>query len=92
MLAFLSAENENQQLEDLPLTNFCRWKISSVGKDKVYQWEFCKLKFTTTVVFVIKNQRIFPSEELAPTHSTIVIRGLSIHLFSFINEVGFSSK
>ena len=27
--------------------------------------------------------------ELAPTHSTIVIRGLSIHLFSFIDEVGF---
>ena len=83
-----SAENENQQLEDLPFI----WKTSSVGEDKVNQWEFCKLKFTTIVVFVIKNQRIFPSEELAPTHSTIVIRGLSIHLFSFINEVGFSSK
>ena len=37
-------------------------------------------------------QRIFPSEELAPTHSTTVIRGLSIHLFSFNNEVGFSSQ
>ena len=24
VLAFLSAENENQQLEDLPLANFCR--------------------------------------------------------------------
>ena len=83
-----SAENENQQLEDFPFI----WKTSSVGEDKVNQWEFCKLKFTTIVVFVINNQRIFPSEELAPTHCTIVIRGLSIHLFSFINEVGFSSK
>ena len=89
VLAFLSAENENQQLEDLPLANFCRWKISSVGKDKVYQWEFCKLKFTTIVVFVINIQRIFPSQELAPTHSTIVIQGLSIHLFSFIHKSAF---
>ena len=29
------------------------------------------------------------SQELASTHSTIAIRGLSIHLFSFINEIGF---
>ena len=83
-----SAENENQQLEDLPFTS----KTSSVGEGKVNQWEFCKWKYTTIVVFVINNQRIFPSEELVPTHCTIVIRGLSSHLFSFINEVGFSSK
>ena len=37
-------------------------------------------------------QRIFPSWESASTYSTIVIRGLSIHLFSFLNEVGFSSQ
>ena len=30
--------------------------------------------------------------ESAPTHSTIVIRVLSIHLFSFVNEVGFPSQ
>ena len=65
------------------------WKISSVGKDKVNQWEICKLKFTTIVVFVINIQRIFPSQELAPTHSTIVIQGLSIHLFSFIHKSAF---
>ena len=69
----------------LPFT----WKISSVGKDKVNQWEFCKLKFTTIVVFVIDIQRIFPSQELAPTHSTIVVQGLSIHLFSFIHKSAF---
>ena len=68
------------------------WKTSSVGKDKVNKWEFCKLKITTIVVFVIMIQRIFPSQELAPMHFTIVIRGLSIHFFSFINEVGFSSQ
>ena len=70
-----------------PLT----WKTSSVGKDKVNKWEFCKLKITTIVVFVTMIQCIFPSNELVPTHSTIVIRGLSIHIFSFINEVSFSS-
>ena len=37
------------------------WKTSSVGKDKVNKWEFCKLKITTIVVFVIMIQRIFPS-------------------------------
>ena len=37
-------------------------------------------------------QRIFSSLELAPTHSTTVIRGFSIHLFSFVYEVGFSSQ
>ena len=37
------------------------WKASSVGKDKVNKWEFCKLKITTIVVFVIMIQRIFPS-------------------------------
>ena len=66
------------------------WKTSSVCKDKVNKWEFFKLKITTIVVFVI--QPIFPSKESAPTHSSIVIRGLSIHLLSFLNEVGFSSQ
>ena len=63
VLAFLSAENENRQLEDLPLADIGRlpWKTSSVGKDKVNKWEFGKLKITTIVVFVIMIQRIFPS-------------------------------
>ena len=51
MLAFLLAENENQQMEDLPL--------ASVGKDKVNKWEFCNLKITTIFVFVIMIPRIF---------------------------------
>ena len=37
------------------------WKTSSVGKDKVNEWEFCKLKITTIIVFIIMIQRIFPS-------------------------------
>ena len=41
---------------------------------------------------VIMIRRIVPSLELAPTHSTIVTWGLSIHLFSFINVVSFSSQ
>ena len=41
----------------LPFT----WETSSVGKDKVNEWEFCKLKITTIIVFIIMTQRIFPS-------------------------------
>ena len=37
------------------------WKTSTVGKGKVNKWEFCKLKMTTIVVYVIVIQRIFPS-------------------------------
>ena len=36
----------------------------SVEKEKVNKWEFCKLKITNIVVFVIVIQRIFPFEEL----------------------------
>ena len=41
----------------LPFT----WETSFVGKDKVNEWEFCKLKITTIIVFIIMIQRIFPS-------------------------------
>ena len=60
MLAFLSAENENQQLEDLPLADFGRLpeRLSSIGKEKVNKWDFCKWKITTIVVFVIMIRRI----------------------------------
>ena len=63
VLAFLAAENENRQLEDLPLADFGRLpeRLLSVVKDKVNKWEFFKLKITTIVVFVIMIQRIFPS-------------------------------
>ena len=47
------------QLEDLSLAHFDR--LPSVGKDNVNEWEFCILKITTTVGFVIIIQRIFPS-------------------------------
>ena len=65
VLAFLSVENENRQLEDFPRADFGRLlgrlfnqKTSSVGKDKVNKLEFCKLKITTIVVFVVVIQRI----------------------------------
>ena len=63
VLAFLSAENENRQLEDLPLADFWSFtgKTSSVGKEQVNKWDICKLKTTTIVIFVIMIQRIFPS-------------------------------
>ena len=43
-----------------PFLPFTR-ETSSVGKDKVNEWEFCKLKITTIIVFIIMTQRIFPS-------------------------------
>ena len=85
VLAFLSAENENRQLEDLPLADFGRLPdrlLLSIRTNSINK----------NFVFVIMIRRIFPSEGLALTHPTIVTRGLSIHLFSFINEVGFSSQ
>ena len=73
-----------EQLEDLPLAHFGRLpeETSSVGKDKFNKWEVCKLKITTIVVFVIMIQRIFPSKELAPMHSTIVDSFIFIHWWS----------
>ena len=37
----------------------CTWKISSVGKDKVNNWEFCKLKITAIVVLLYDSTRFF---------------------------------
>ena len=60
VLAFLSAENENRQLEDLPLAYFGRLPerlLLSVRTKSINEnLEF----FTTIVVFVIIIQRIFP--------------------------------
>ena len=39
-MAFLTAENKNRQLEDLPLTDFGRVP----GKEEVFNCEFCELK------------------------------------------------
>ena len=64
-------------------------KISSFSKDKVDLWEIFTLKITPIVVFVA-IQRIVLSWALASTHFTILIRGMSIVLLSFVNEVGFS--
>ena len=62
-------------------------KTSSVGKDKVNKWDLFSWKLRPVLFFVIVIQHIFPV-----THSTIVIRGLSIHLLSFNNEVGLSRQ
>ena len=54
-MVFLAASSENWQLEELPEFYFgcVPEKISFVGKDKVINWEFCILKITPIVVFVI---------------------------------------
>ena len=52
-MVFLVAENENQQLKDLPQADFGREheNISLVGKEKVNNWEFCEKKATLIVCF-----------------------------------------
>ena len=49
VMAFLATENENRQLENLPL---CTWKTSPVDKDQVDDWEFCVLKITPIFLFL----------------------------------------
>ena len=59
--AFLAAESENRQMENLSQAHLAvTWKISSVGKDKVDEREYFALKVTSIIVFEIMIQRIFP--------------------------------
>ena len=90
-VAFIAAENENRQIEDLLQADFGRSpeRFFSIGKDKV---KFCKLKITPIVVFVIMIQRIFSSLALALTHCPIFILGLLILLLSFIKKVDSSCQ
>ena len=63
VLAFLSAENENRQLEYLSLADFGRLRerlLLSVRTKSIYE-NFFILKSTTIVGFVLMIQRIFPS-------------------------------
>ena len=57
------------------------WKTSSVSKDKVNNWEFCKLKITTIVVFIIMSQRVFSvgANALYDCYSGIVDSYIFIH-------------
>ena len=65
VLAFLSAENENRLLEDMPLADFSRLpeRLIFVGRDKVKKEirEFCKLKITTIVLYCNDGSTHFPS-------------------------------
>ena len=79
----LRTKIDNWKICHKPIWPFT-WKISSVGKDKVNEWEFCELKITPIAVFVIMIQRIFPSFFLCDFYSGIVIS-----LFLFFNKIGF---
>ena len=52
MLAFLSAENENRQLEDLPLADFGRLPERLLLYD-------CYLGFVDSFIFIHKCSRLF---------------------------------
>lgn len=92
-MEILAAENKNQQLEDLPQADFGRLPgrfLVSVRTKSITD-NFCILKITPTVVFVM-IQGVFFILSLTLTHFLIFIRGLSILLFSFINKVNFSCQ
>ena len=61
VLAFLSAENENRQLEDLSLADIGRLpeRLLLSIRTKSINENFFILKITTIVVFVIMIQRFF---------------------------------
>ena len=54
-------------------------------------WQMFSLKEKQVNAQSVKLKIESQNRESASTHSTIVIRGLSIHLFSFIDKVGLSS-
>ena len=66
-MAFLVAENENRQLEDLPQADFGRVhkNVSFVDKEKVNNW-FCEKK-VTPIVFFCNGSTHFSSWALSQT-------------------------
>ena len=87
--AFRAAESKNRRLENFPQSHLAvTWKISSVGKDNVDEREYCALKVTSIIVFVIMIQRICPFRAFSV--NPLCEGELSISLFLFVNEVGFS--
>ena len=72
VVAFIAAENENRQIEDLLWADFgpSPERFFYIGKDKV---KFCKLKITPIVVFVTMIQSFFSSLALVLTYCPIFI-------------------
>ena len=90
VIPFLEAESENRQLEDLQQADSGRvserFPLSVRTKSITENFVYGKLR--PLFVFIV-FQRIFSSWALAPTHFTIITRGLSILLFSFITKLTF---
>ena len=87
--AFRAAKSKNRRLVNFPQAHLAvTWKISSVGKDNVDEREYCALKVTSIIVFVIMIQRIFPFRAFSV--NPLCEGELSISFFLFVNEVGFS--
>ena len=92
VMAFLAAENVNRQLENMLQAAFgcLPERFLSVRTKSITETFEC-WKLGPLFVFVV-IQSMFPSWALTPTHFTIFIRGLSILLFSFTNNVDFSCQ
>ena len=65
----------------------CTWKISSVGKDQVDDWEFFVLKTTPIVCFRSVSTHFFISSLSAIALYDFYLKIVD-HLFSFINKFG----
>ena len=83
-MVFLAAESNNWQIEDLPQADcgHVHENISSFGKEKVNNWEFCKKKLCPSSVSVMVR-RIFSSWALSATRFTTFF---SLYYFSFFKK------
>ena len=79
-MAFLAAENENRQLEDLPQADF-------VAEEKVINWQFFKLNITSIVCFCNDSRNLFTLSRIA--NALYDFSEALDPIFSFVNKVDF---
>ena len=90
-MVFLVAENENQQLKDLPQADFGREheNISLVGKEKVNNWEFCEKKATLIVCFCNGSTLFFILSFIADALYDFLIVRIVKPIISFFKKSTF---
>ena len=96
VIAFLAAENENRHLEHLSQADFRRVpeKNSSIGEERVNNWEFCKLKVTPIFCFCNDSTHFFILSLIAEVLNDVllIIFGKCGLFFSFDNKIDFSCR
>ena len=83
----LEVESDNRGLEDLPQAYFGRVleKISSVGKEIVNSWEFCKLKNYAHCLFLQRVNAFFTLSLVVKARNNFPSETVDAVFFSFIN-------